>query len=40
MRRTAWLTLAPPALGRELAYDDPQIGVEAGADGRPRSQVV
>jgi len=28
------------ALGRELAYNDPQVGVEAGAEGRPQDRNV
>jgi len=28
------------ALGRELAYNDPQVGVEAGAEGAPRDRNV
>ena len=28
------------AVGRELAYNDPQVGVEAGAEGRPRDRNV
>ena len=28
------------ALGRELAYNDPQAGVEAGAEGRPQDRNV
>jgi metallophosphoesterase (TIGR03767 family) len=28
------------AIGRELAYNDPQVGVEAGAEGSPRDRNV
>jgi len=28
------------ALGRELAYNDPQAGVEDGAEGRPQDRNV
>ena len=28
------------AIGRELAYNDPQVGVEAGAEGRPQDRNV
>ncbi|MEA2192884.1 MAG: hypothetical protein QOI73_3005 [Solirubrobacteraceae bacterium] len=28
------------AIGRELAYNDPQVGVEDGAEGRPRDRNV
>jgi 3',5'-cyclic AMP phosphodiesterase CpdA len=28
------------ALGRELAYNDPQVGIEAGAEGRPQDRNV
>ena len=28
------------ALGREFAYNDPQVGVEDGAEGRPRDRNV
>jgi len=28
------------ALGRELSYNDPQVGVEAGAEGRPEDRNV
>jgi len=28
------------ALGREMAYNDPQVGVEDGAEGRPRDRNV
>ena len=28
------------ALGREFAYNDPQVGVEAGAEGRPQDRNV
>ena len=28
------------ALGREFAYNDPQVGVEGGAEGRPQDRNV
>lgn len=28
------------AIGRELAYNDPQVGIEAGAEGRPQDRNV
>ncbi len=28
------------AVGRELAYNDPQVGVEDGAEGRPEDRNV
>ena len=28
------------ALGREFAYNDPQVGVEDGAEGRPQDRNV